>query len=49
MLTGGQDVDRALPLLVADFSRHALEQHLREADDGIQRGPQLVRHVCQEF
>ena len=36
-------------LAVVELAEHPLEQHLREADDGVQRGPQLVRHARQEL
>jgi hypothetical protein len=30
-------------------ARHALQQHVRVAEDGIERRPELVRHVRQEL
>jgi len=43
------DVLQVLVLLVVELAEHALDQHLREADDRVQRRAQLVRHVGQEF
>lgn len=40
---------KVLLLLLVDLAEELLAQHLREADDRIQRRPQLVRHVCQEL
>jgi hypothetical protein len=31
------------------LSKHALGQHLGEADDGVERRPELVRHVGEEI
>ena len=45
----GQDVVEVLLLLLVDLAEHALPQHLREADDRVQRRPQLVRHVGEEL
>ena len=45
----GEDVVEVLGLLVVDLAEQLLAQHLREAADRVQRGPQLVRHVGQEF
>ena len=36
-------------LLLVDLAEHPLAEHLREADDRVQRRPQLVRHVRQEL
>ena len=44
----GEDVVEVLRLLLVDLAGHPLAQHLREADDRVQRRPQLVRHVGQE-
>ena len=46
---GGEDVVEVLGLLVVDLAEQLLAQHLREPADRVQRGPQLVRHVGQEF
>ncbi len=35
--------------LAFDLAEHALDQHFREADDRVQRRPQLVRHVREEL
>src|SRR5215468_4240048 len=43
------DVAEVLRLLVVDLAEHALREHLREADDGVERGAQLVAHVGQEL
>jgi hypothetical protein len=42
-------VVQILGLLVVDVAEHALGQDFREADDRVQRGAQLVRHVGQEL
>jgi hypothetical protein len=36
-------------LLLVELAEHALGQHLGEADDGVQRRPQLVRHVGEKL
>ena len=36
-------------LLLVQLAEHPLRQHLREADDGVQRRAQLVRHVGEEL
>jgi hypothetical protein len=43
------DVLQILGLLLVDLAEHALRQHLREADDRVERRPQLVRHVGEEL
>ena len=48
VVSGGQDVVEVLRLLFVDIADHPLAQHLREADDRVQRRPQLVRHVGEE-
>ncbi len=45
----GEDVVEVLRLLLVDLAEHPFAQHLREADDRVQRRPQLVRHVGQEL
>jgi hypothetical protein len=45
----GQDVLEILGLLLVHVPEHPLGQDLREAEDGVQRGPELVRHVGQEL
>src|SRR4026209_2157193 len=37
MAPGGEHVVEVLLLLAVQVAEHALEQHLREADDGVQR------------
>ena len=49
MLTGAEDVVQVLGLLLVELAEHLLAEHLREADDGVQRRAQLVRHVGQEL
>ena len=44
-----EDVVQVLGLLVVDLAEHPLGQHLREADDRVERRAQLVRHVGQEL
>ncbi len=46
---GGQYVLQVLLLLVVELAEHALEQHLGEADDGVERRAQLVGHVGEEL
>src|SRR5664279_4181716 len=45
----GVDVEQVLELLVVDLAEHLLAQHLREADDRVERRAQLVRHVGEEL
>ena len=49
MRAGGVDVLQVLLLLLVEVTEHALRQHLGEADDRVQRRPQLVGHVGQEL
>ena len=49
MVARGEDVVEVLLLLLVDLAEHPLPQHLREADDRVQRGAQLVRHARQEL
>ena len=44
-----EDVVEVLLLLRVDLAGDPLAQHLREADDRVQRRPQLVGHVGQEL
>ena len=48
VVAGREDVVEVLLLLLVDLAEQPLPQHLREADDRVQRRPQLVRHVGQE-
>ena len=48
-LPGAADVAQVLLLALVEVAEHALEQHLGEADDGVERRPQLVRHAGQEL
>ena len=43
------DVLEVVVLLLVQLAEHALEQHLGEADDRVQRRAQLVRHVGEEL
>ena len=45
----GQDVLQVLGLLLVHLPEHPLGQHLREAEDRVQRRPQLVGHVGEEL
>ena len=45
----GEDVLEVLRLLLVELAEELLAEHLREADDRVQRRPQLVRHVGQEL
>ena len=49
MLARAPDVPEVLLLTVVDLTEHAVEQHLREADDRVERGAQLVRHAGEEL
>ena len=48
-LRRGEDVVEVLLLLLVQLAEEPLAQHLREADDRVQRRPQLVRHVREEL
>ena len=45
----GQDVLEVLGLLLVHLPEHPLGQDLREAEDRVQRRPELVGHVGQEL
>ena len=49
MLSGGMDVLQVLVLFLVQLTEHPFAQDFREADDCVQRRPQLVRHVGEEF
>ena len=49
MVPRRDDVVEVLRLLLVHRADHLVAQHLREADDRVQRRPQLVRHVGQEL
>jgi hypothetical protein len=49
VLAGTPDVVEVLLLAVVEIAEHPLQQHLGEPDDGVERGPQLVRHAGQEL
>src|SRR3989449_6340813 len=49
MATRRHDVLKILFLFGVEFAEHPLEEDLREADDRVERGPQLVRHIRQEL
>ena len=49
MAAGGQDVLQVLGLLLVHLAEHPLGQHLGEAEDRVQRGPELMRHVREEL
>src|SRR6185295_2140128 len=42
------DVLQVIKLFVVYLTEHLFDQHLREADDRVQRRPQLVRHVGEK-
>ena len=46
---GVADVADVLLLAVVELAEHPLEQHVGEADHGVQRRAQLVRHAGQEL
>ena len=45
----GEDVVEVLLLLLVDVAEHPIPQHLREAEDRVERCSQLVRHVREEL
>src|SRR5207237_8197924 len=47
--TGAQHIVQVLGLFLIDRSEHLLEEHLGEADDRVQRRPQLVPQRGQEL
>ena len=47
--SGIEDVLDVTGLLLVQVPEHLLVQDLREPDDGVERGSQLVRHVGEEF
>ena len=49
VLPAGQDVIKAFLLLVVDLTGDTINQQLGEADDGVERGAQLVGHAGQEL
>jgi hypothetical protein len=49
VLPGGINVLQVLVLLIVECAEHPLEQHLGEADDRVERRPQLVGHVGEEL
>ena len=49
MPAGDQDVLEVLGLLLVHLPEHPLRQDLREAEDRVQRRPQLVGHVREEL
>src|SRR5215475_11099162 len=49
VLAGGVDVLQVLVLLLVELPEHARRHDLREADDGVQRSPELVGHIGQEL
>ena len=49
MLAAAEDVADEPALLIGQLADQAVAEHLGEADDGVERRPQLVRHVGEEF
>ena len=49
MAPGRLDVLDVVGLTLVELAEHALRQDVGEADDRIQRRPQLMRHVREEF
>jgi len=49
VLAGGVDILQVLVLLLVQLAKHPLVQHLGEPDDGVEGGPELVRHVGEEL
>ena len=46
---GVADVADVLLLALGQLAEHAVEQHVGEPDDGVQRRPELVRHAREEL
>src|SRR6267154_1188017 len=49
MVPAGQDVTEEFPLLIVERADLSLVKKLGEAEDGIERRTQLVRHVGEEL
>ena len=49
MATGSENVVRVLGLLLVQLAKQSLPQDFREADDGVERRAQFVRHVGEKF
>jgi len=49
MRARGIDVLQVFLLLLVQLAEHAVRQDLGEADDGVERRPQLMRHVGEEL
>ena len=47
--TGVPDVADVLVLAIVELAEHPVQQHLREADDRVERGAQLVGHAGEEL
>ncbi len=47
VLPRGVDVLQVFLLLLVQLTEHSIREDLRETDDGVQRRPELVRHVGQ--
>ena len=49
MAAGGENVVGVLGLLLVQLAEEFFLQHFGEADDGVERRAQLVRHVGEKF
>ena len=49
MLARAPDVPEVLELALVELAEQLVEQHLREPDDRVERGAQLVRHAGEEL
>src|SRR5215831_1178093 len=49
MLSRLEDVSDVFGLLFVDLAEHSLGEDLREADDGVERCAQLMRHIGEEL
>src|SRR5215469_17085882 len=49
MLARTPDIAQVVVLTLVELAKHALQEHFRKADDGIQWCTQLVGHTGQEF
>ena len=49
VLSRGQDIVQVLRLLLVGRPEHPVQEHVREADHGVERRAQLVRHAGEEL
>src|SRR5918996_4745013 len=49
MAAGAENVVGVFSLFLVQLAEHSLAQDFREADNGIERSAQLVRHIGEKF